>query len=37
MRGNSIYLRPKRIAIQEALIQAEIQIVFPLGSKGNEY
>lgn len=36
MESNSIYLR-SRIVIQEVLIQAEAQIVFQLGDKGNWY
>ena len=41
MRGNKLFvclfLVLKRVAIQEALIQAKAQIMFPLGDKGNEY
>lgn len=37
MRAISIYLLPKAAVIQEALIQAEAQMVFPLGDKGKEY
>lgn len=33
-KGNSLYLRSKRIAIWEELIQAETQIVFQLGGEG---
>ena len=35
--ATSIYLRSIRIAIWDTLIQAEVQIVFRLGDKSNEY
>lgn len=37
VRGKSIYLILKRIAVWDTLIWAEPQIVFQLGNNGKEY